>query len=131
MLGGPDGDLGPRAEVELIEDVGDVAVDGPLGESQAPGHLTVAKPLSDQPQYLHLALAEPRRPGVPSTSHPVTRRGEHSVRRLAVKAPCPNLRTQLAGRLVGRSCRAVGPRFGECLIHIGDRQDASRERERS
>src|SRR5438874_288287 len=45
VLGGPDGDLGAGANVQLVHDVGDVAVDGPLGDDELLGDGSVGEAL--------------------------------------------------------------------------------------
>src|SRR5207244_124600 len=55
LLGGPGGDLGPRAEAELPENATDVVLDGALAQHQAPGHGPVRLSLGDQTRDLLLA----------------------------------------------------------------------------
>src|SRR5207244_3053660 len=46
----PGGDLGPRAEAELVQDAADVAVGGALGYEQAHADLLVGQAVGDQPR---------------------------------------------------------------------------------
>src|SRR5215831_3660176 len=54
----PGGDLGPRAEAELVQDAADVAVNGALGDEQARPDLSVGQAVGDQPRDLVFPLAE-------------------------------------------------------------------------
>src|ERR1700684_444164 len=62
LLAAPAGELGPRGEAQLGEDVLDVRVDRALGEEEPPGDLPVAEAVGDQAGDLPLAPGErPRR----------------------------------------------------------------------
>ena len=52
------GGLGAVGQVQLGEDVADVALDRALGDHEFTGDLLVAHPSGDQPQYVKLALAQ-------------------------------------------------------------------------
>ena len=58
MRHGPGGDLGPRAEVELRQDVLQVAARRPLGDDQRVGDLAVRQPAGDERGHLTLAGRE-------------------------------------------------------------------------
>jgi hypothetical protein len=47
FFGRPDGDLGPGAEAELVQDAADVAVDGALGDEQPRSDLLVGEVYRD------------------------------------------------------------------------------------
>ena len=53
--GEPGGDLAAGGEPELVQDAGDVDVDGALGDDQLLGHLAVGQPAGDQGGDLALA----------------------------------------------------------------------------
>ena len=51
----PARDLDPGIHSELVEDVRDVALDGPLRDEQLRGRLRVGRPFGHEPCNLHLA----------------------------------------------------------------------------
>src|SRR5579863_6592820 len=58
LLAEPAGQLTPRGESQLGEDVLDVRVDRALGQEEPPGDLPVAEPVGDQAGDLELAPGE-------------------------------------------------------------------------
>ena len=60
----PCGDLGARAETELIENAADVAVDRALGYEQAGSDLLVGQAIGDQPRDFGFSFPEWPRAGV-------------------------------------------------------------------
>src|SRR5256885_16540826 len=60
---GPRGDLRARHEAELVQDVLDVALHGPLADDEPPGDLLVRQALGDQRGHLLLARGELRYAG--------------------------------------------------------------------
>src|SRR5215217_9254039 len=58
---GVDDGLHPRVQVQLLEDVPDVVLDGVLRDVELLGDVAVVEPLGNQLQDLHLAVGEPRR----------------------------------------------------------------------
>src|SRR5262245_135806 len=55
LLHGVHHSLHPRVQLELLEDVADVVLDGVLGDEQVAGDLPVVHPLGHQPEHLQLA----------------------------------------------------------------------------
>lgn len=55
---GVDGGLGPIGQMQLAEDVGDVALDGLLAQVEALRDLRVAQPLGYELEHLHLPVGE-------------------------------------------------------------------------
>ena len=58
MALGPQRRPGPVGDTDALEDVGQVRLDRPLGDAEAPGDLLVAQPAGHQQEHLALAGAE-------------------------------------------------------------------------
>ena len=102
----PGGRGGPVGDVELREDVGEVAGDGLLRQHQLVGDAPVGGPGRDQAQHLGLASGEAVPLGAAHLVEPVelglrTERGEGGARRIPLQA---------GGVLVAQRVAGVGDR---------------------
>src|SRR5262245_24996336 len=122
-LSAPGGDLGARAETQLVEDATHVTVHSVLRDEQPSTDLLVAQALGDQPRDLALALAE--------------RRGGRVGRRrsglgwLAQRQPDRGGAAQAAARVVLELERRTTERGSGRLMGVGDERDEVRDRRRA
>src|ERR1700681_446243 len=131
-LVGEDHGLDAVAQFELVEDMGDVRLDGRLANLQLFGDLRVREPASQQLQHLHLAVRQglevgtgaPYRRALPGEllDQPFGDRG--SKKRLATCRGA-HATNQFLGRdvLEEETARARGQRIEDVLVEVVGRED--------
>ena len=119
MLHGEERSRRAGGDADLVVDVLDVMVDGPFGDDELSGHLAVAETAREEPEHLHLPIAQAGWPLAARPSNPVARRSEHGVHGLAVEASSANFAAQLVCGLVRRERQAVWSWLGHGVVCIG------------
>src|SRR5437763_3055857 len=110
VLHGEDGGGGPRGHAGLAVDGLDVVARRLRRDHEVAGDVPGGYAAGQQPQHLHLAGGE--RAGVPlAPAHPMPRRREHRVDRVAVQPSGPDLAVQLRRGPVGGQRGPVRARF--------------------
>ena len=92
--------------------------------TSAVGHLALAEPAAEQAQHLHLALAQPGRPGALGERPPLPGGMEHGAGRGAVEAARRHLGPDLHGGVTGWAGRPVGAGLGHGLVGVGGGEEA-------
>ena len=120
---------GTRGGADLRVDVLDVVGDRLRRDEQDTGDVLVRQSSSGEPEHLHLALRQSRRP-LPSTGDPVAGRGQHGANRLVVQPPRLHLRSHLRRGFLRWEGVAVRARLAHRLVGVRGRQDPRGARDR-